>query len=101
MEKNPQYPASCHCHLKHQQKLDDHDKAIAENKSDHKDLWDEIKNRVTNRFFVLLVLLVIGNLGFQFAIYDKINAVDKMQAIVKTKLETYIKTNNGGNRNGP
>lgn len=100
MDQN-KYPADCNCHLKHQEKLDTHDKAIADNKSDHKDLWDAIKNRVTNRFFILLVVLVIGNLGFQFAIYDKINAVDKMQAIVKTKLEEHIKMTNGRNRNGP
>lgn len=89
----PEY--RCDCHPKHERILGDHDRALEMNTSDHKDLWEAIKDRVTNRYFLILVGLVITNLGFQFAIYEKVNSVDQKTAVIETKLEDHIKSTNG------
>ena len=80
----------CTCHPKHDRILQDHDKALYENSKQHNQLWDAIKDvsksSVPIKFFVLLVAMVIGNLGFQLIIYDKLNQVDKTNAVIESRI---------------
>jgi len=85
----------CDCHPKHQRILSDHDKQLDENHEDHEKIANALKERVTNKFFLVLVLLIISNLGFQIMIYDKLQAVDKATAIIETRLTSHIRATTG------
>ena len=74
----------CLYHTAHQQKLHDHEKDIANNKIDHKNMWDGIKDKVPNKLFYIFVAIVIGGLG---VVYNGIHNVDKNLAIISTKVD--------------
>ena len=79
----------CYCHPKHERILNDHDKEFAENKTEFASVWKALDQRPTNKYFILLILLIIGNLGFQMGIYSKVTDLDKRVAVVDIKLDSH------------
>ncbi|XPS85626.1 uncharacterized protein Dvar_36440 [Desulfosarcina variabilis str. Montpellier] len=51
-------------------------------------MWAAIKAKVDFKLFSLLVLLVVGNLGFQMAIYNTVKETEKDVAVIKSELKT-------------
>ena len=88
----------CDCHLKHSEILDDHKQDFKQNAEDHKDFQNMFKGYVSIKIFSLFVLLFFGNLGFQIAIYDKINDIDKKTAVIEEKINHHIDVTNGKER---
>lgn len=87
----------CDCHLKHSTKLEQIDKDTEKHEEEHIRVWDAMEKRVTNKFFIILVMLVVSMLGFQWVNYDKLSAMDKVVteqiAIIKTKLDVHMTHN--------
>ena len=65
----------CDCHPKHQRIFEEHDKALETLHSSIGDTQNALREKVSMKLFSLLVLLIIGSLGFQLMIYDKIAKV--------------------------
>jgi hypothetical protein len=84
----------CDCHSKHMVKLEQIDKDGEKHEAEHTRVWQAIDKRVTNKYFLFLVLLVVGMLGFQWINYDKLSTMDKTVtkeiAIIQTRLTSYI-----------
>jgi len=74
----------CLCHVAHSKTLESHEESLKNNKSDHKVIWDDVKQKVPNKLFYLFVGIVVGGLAF---VYHGIYGVDKNIAIVETKME--------------
>ena len=89
----------CKRHSKHTAILDQHEKRLDTNHSDHGEMWTAIKGKVDFKLFSLLVLLVVGNLGFQMAIYNTVKDTEKDIAVIKAEIKTCdpIEENNGKN----
>lgn len=73
----------CKKHSGHETKLNDHEKRLEANSTEHILMWEEIKKKVSNIFFILLCGFVIGGLGFQLKIYDTIKNVEKKVAVIE------------------
>ena len=83
----------CDCHLKHESVLKRHEKDLDENARDHDSLWQAIETRVTNKFFIILVLLVVGGLAFQWANYEKLKTIETNVAVIETKVDLHMQSN--------
>jgi hypothetical protein len=79
----------CFCHPKHERILNDHDKSFAETKVELSSVWKAIEQRPTNKYFIILVLLVLSNLAFQWGIYEKVATLATRVAIVDVKLDAH------------
>jgi len=77
---------ACPMHSGFKKSISTLETADIDNKAAHERIHTRIDDRVTNRYFVLLVFLVVGGLGFQWGVYEKINSVDKRVAIIETKI---------------
>jgi hypothetical protein len=84
----------CDCHSKHSVQLAQIDKDAEKHEDEHTRVWDAMDTRVTNKYFLFLVLLVVGMLGFQWVNYDKLSAMDKTVtkeiAVIQTKLSSHM-----------
>ena len=80
----------CSCHPKHARILNDHDKAFVENHNEHIAISETMKTFVPRSMFSLLVLLVIGQLGFTWLTYEKIVGVEKQVIVVQTQLNYHL-----------
>ena len=76
----------CKRHSGHEARLNDHERRLAICHEDHSDMYREIKDKVSNRFFITLCIFVIGGLGFQLMIYDAIQRVDKKVVAIEATL---------------
>jgi hypothetical protein len=95
-EKN--YIYRCDCHLKHEQKLNDHEKHIDENKIQNQVLWETVRGYVTIKIFIwvvgILFLFISSSITLQVSILTKTVAV-------ATKLEAHVQhTKNNGHSSG-
>ena len=73
----------CKVHSGHEAILKDHERRLDTCHGDHVLLWEAIKKKVSNAFFILLCGFVIGGLGFQLRIYDTIKNVEKKVAVIE------------------
>lgn len=68
-----------------------HEKKLDANREDHADMWNSIKDldrqKVSYRLFALLVLLIIGNLGFQLAIFTAVKETEIAVAVIETEFK--------------
>lgn len=88
----PEKDDLCKLHSGHEAILRDHERRLKQYHDDQVDIWNAIKDKVSNKFFIILVGFVVGGLGFQLMIYDTIKAVDKkvavIEAVINAKAET-------------
>jgi len=78
--------ATCPMHSGFKKSIQVLETADIDNKAAHERIHVRVDERVINRYFVLLVLLVVGGLGFQWGVYEKINSVDKRVAVIETRI---------------
>ena len=81
----------CDCHLKHVKALSDIEKDIDKNRDDHKEIWIDIKSKVPNKLFYLFIVIFVGSLGLNMAIYDTVKSVDKKVAVIETRIDSITK----------
>ena len=67
----------------------EHGRRLSDQHNDRSIMWDAIKDKVPIRYFVLLVIFVVGGLGFQLLIYDSIKDVDKKVAVIENSIQTF------------
>lgn len=70
----PKQPeSSCHCseHSGHVSDLKNCQKACDVNEAEHSELWDEIRTKTSNTFFVLLVTMFAASVTWQFTMYKE------------------------------
>ena len=79
----------CSDHAGHDAILSNHEKMLSDCHDAHVSMWDAIKEKVPFRLFSLLVLLVVGNLGFQMAIYTLVKDTQTAVAVIKAELKTH------------
>lgn len=77
----------CFYHSGHEAMFKDHERRLVSCHIDHSEMWNAIKSKVDFKLFVILVGLVIGNLGFQMAIYNSVKEVEKSVAVVKAEIK--------------
>ena len=71
-------------HTQQLEKLEDKHEKESEN------VWTALSQRVTNKFFILLVMLVIGGLSFQWVNYDKLAKIATSVAVIQSQLTTHL-----------
>lgn len=71
-------------HTQRLEKLEDKHEKESEN------VWTALSQRVTNKFFILLVVLVVGGLGFQWINYDKLAAMAADVAVIQSQLTGHL-----------
>ena len=80
----------CKYHREHVLLMNTHTERLekVENKveKESENVWTALDKRVTNKFFILLVSLVIGGLGFQWANYIELTKITTKVAVIETKL---------------
>ena len=77
----------CFYHSGHEAILNDHERRLSTCHNDHGEIWNSIKEKVPFKLFSLLVLLVIGNLGFQMAIFTLVKDLQATVAVIKTEVK--------------
>ena len=84
----------CKYHREHVLLMNTHtgrmDKIEAKADKESENVWTAIVQRVTNKFFILLVLLVMSGLGFQWVNYDKLASIAKDVAVIQTQLTMHL-----------
>jgi len=76
----------CSLHSGFEKSIETLETDSSDNKTAHERIHRRIDERVTNKYFLLLVVLVIGGLGFQWGVYEKINSVEKKVAVIEAKI---------------
>lgn len=88
-EKKPN--GLCLHHFEHAAALNDLKGSIEKNREDHKEMWIDIKNKVSMKVFLTILIIIVGffgsTLAFQLIIYDSIKAVDKQVAVVQEQIK--------------
>jgi hypothetical protein len=84
----------CDLHSGHEVTLKEHDRRLNAFDDNSVLVWDAIKKKCSNTFFILLCSFVIGGLAFQLAIYDTIKNVEKKVAVI----EALINKDKGGTK---
>lgn len=77
----------CDDHKACQLSINLHEKRLDGNRADHADMWKAIKDKISFKMFSLLVFVVIGNLGFQMAIYNSVKETEKSVAVIEARLK--------------
>ena len=85
----------CWEHSGHSTILANHERRLETCQGDHVMLWDAIKKKVSNAFFILLCGFVIGGLGVQLKIYDTIKNVEKKVAVIEALVNSEKEKNSG------
>jgi len=88
-QRRPTRPA-CGEHSGHEARIRNNEKLLCEYHKDHIDIWSAIKTKVDMKIFSLLIVLIIGNLGFQLSIYDTVKEIEKDVAVVKAEVRADI-----------
>jgi hypothetical protein len=85
----------CKYHREHVLLMNTHterlEKVEAKAEKESENVWTAILQRVTNKFFILLVALVVGGLGFQWVNYDKLSIIAKDVAVIQSQLTDHLK----------
>lgn len=76
----------CDYHKQHEEKFVHIERTLGESKEEARDIWENIKEKVPMKLFLLLVALMIGSLGFQWQIYDSLKNLQTEIAVVKSQL---------------
>ena len=76
----------CDYHKQHEEKFIHIEKTLGDSKKEVKDIWENLNKKVSITLFTLLVMLMIGNLGFQWQIYDSLKNLQTEVAVVKSQL---------------
>lgn len=86
----------CVCHLKHESKLVDHDKRLDKlengSKTDHNDMWSDIKQKVPLKLFYVALGLTFTALGYivvQLSIQGM--AISKIQTAQQSMKENSLR----------
>lgn len=77
----------CDLHSGHDVTLREHERRLNAFDDNNVLLWDAIKKKCSNTFFILLCSFVIGGLAFQLAIYDTIKNVEKKVAVIEAVIK--------------
>lgn len=86
--------ATCRLHSGLEVATREHGRRLSDQHNDRSIMWTAIKDKVPIRYFVLLVVFVVGGLGFQLMIYDSIKDIDKKVAVIEVTVNQIQK--NGG-----
>ena len=84
----------CDYHREHSSLLTRHGRDIDQNELDHKEIWTEIKKKMSVSWLIILVPVIMAWIGFQLAIYDSVKNVETKVAVIQTEINTYIKASN-------
>jgi len=76
----------CDCHLKHTEKLHTIEETQHDRKQELRDIWLAIHTKVSMSLFILLVMMMVGNLAFQWGIYVNTKDLDKKIAVIEQRL---------------
>ena len=76
----------CDCHSKYAEKIHNVEETQHYRKQELKDIWTAIDSKVSMSLFLVLVTLMIGNLAFQWGIYENTKNLDKKIAVIETRL---------------
>ena len=76
----------CDCHKKHEEKFHTIEEIQHDRKQELRDIWLAIHTKVSMSLFLLLVMLMVGNLAFQWGIYVNTKDLDKKIAVIETQL---------------
>lgn len=87
---------TCRYHIAHTRVLEDHDKQFEKLAKMVDSVWVAIEKRVTNKFFIILVTLVIGGLGFQWVNYEKLSSIATKVAIIQATIKFHTQKDVAG-----
>jgi hypothetical protein len=62
---------------------DDLERRIDRAERDHFDIYNQLRGKVSNAFFIMLCGLVIGGLGFQWRTYESMKRVEIKTAVIE------------------
>ena len=84
----------CKYHREHVLLMNTHterlEKVEAKAEKESENVWTALDKRVTNKFFILLVALVVGGLGAHLLNYDKLGQIAKDVAVIQSQLTTHL-----------
>lgn len=83
---------TCLYHSGHETMMREHGRRLSDQHNDRSIMWTAIKDKVPIRYFVLLVVFVVGGLGFQLMIYDSIKDIDKKVAVIEVTVNQIQKS---------
>jgi len=86
----------CKYHREHVLLMNTHterlEKVELKAEKESENVWTALDKRVTNKFFILLVVLVVGGLGAHLLNYDKLGQIAKDVAVIQSQLTTHLES---------